>query len=318
MNVLTASRLPLPLWRKGKVREVYEVDDARLLLVASDRVSAFDVVMAEPVPMKGRVLTQLSAFWFQTLGHLGPHHFLTADTADIVAEVPRLAGCEEEIRGRAMLVRRTTPIAFECVVRGYLSGSAWQEYRRSGTLAGARLPPGLQESGRFPAPIFSPATKAESGHDENVTEATMAQALGIERTAALKARSLALFEAGGAHAERHGIIIADTKFEFGIDAGGAVVLIDEVLTPDSSRFWPADRYSPGSAQPSFDKQPLRDYLAGLRARGAWNGDAPPPPLPEEVISATSARYVEAYRRITGEEIASAPSGPRNDRGGSVS
>ena len=302
MTVLTASGLPLPLWRRGKVREVYEVDQARLLLVASDRVSAFDVVMAEPVPRKGTVLTQLSAFWFRHFGELGPHHFLTADPDEIIREVPALAAHREDIAGRAMLVRRAAPVAFECVIRGYISGSAWKEYQESGTLAGAPLPVGLSESARFPAPIFSPATKAESGHDENVTEAVMAAALGESRTAELKARSLALFAAGSAHAETRGIIIADTKFEFGVSADGDLVLIDEVMTPDSSRFWPADRYAPGRTQPSFDKQPLRDYLTGIRRQGRWNGEAPPPPLPAEVVAATTERYLEAYRMITGSPL----------------
>jgi phosphoribosylaminoimidazole-succinocarboxamide synthase len=302
MTVITASRLPLPLWRRGKVREVYEVDAGRLLLVASDRVSAFDIVMTEPVPRKGAVLTQLSAFWFQKLGHLGPHHFLTADPDDIIREVPTLAGHRAEIAGRAMLVRRAAPVPFECVIRGYISGSAWKEYRDGGTLAGERMPAGLLESARFPTPIFSPATKAESGHDENVTEGTMAAALGAGPTAELKARSLALFRAGSAHAETRGIIIADTKFEFGVTGAGTPVLIDEVMTPDSSRFWPADRYTPGQTQPSFDKQPLRDYLSGLRREGRWNGEAPPPPLPPEVVAATSDRYLEAYRLLTGSPL----------------
>ncbi|MGH7560089.1 MAG: phosphoribosylaminoimidazolesuccinocarboxamide synthase [Gemmatimonadales bacterium] len=302
MTVMVASRLPLPLWRRGKVREVYEVDQAHLLLVASDRVSAFDVVMAEPVPRKGRVLTQLSAFWGRRLGHLGPHHFLTADTDEILGRIPALRGHREAIAGRATLVRRTEPVAFECVVRGYLSGSAWREYRETGTLAGERLPPGLGESDRFPHPIFSPATKAESGHDENVTFDTMRAALGDRLSEELRGRSLALFAAGGAHAESRGIIIADTKFEFGIGGAGELVLIDEVLTPDSSRFWPSDGYRPGRPQPSFDKQPLRDFLARLRAEGRWNGEAPPPALPADVVSATTARYVEAYRLITGSEL----------------
>lgn len=302
MTVLVASRLPLPLLRKGKVREVYEVDAGRLLLVASDRVSAFDVVMAEPVPRKGAVLTQLSAFWFRMFRSLGPSHYLTADADEIVKEVPKLSAHREEISGRAMLVTRAEPVPFECVIRGYISGSAWKEYAASGTLAGEALPAGLLESSRFPAPRFSPATKAETGHDENVTEATMAGALGAERTGELKARSLAIFAAGESHAERRGIIIADTKFEFGIDANGRVVLIDEVMTPDSSRFWPADRYMPGKTQPSFDKQPLRDYLSGLKAQGKWNMEAPPPPLPDEVVQATSARYLEAYRLITGTPL----------------
>ena len=303
MTVLAASRLPLPLWRRGKVREVYEVDAERLLLVASDRVSAFDVVLAEPVPWKGAVLTQLSAFWFRSLGRFGPHHFLSADADEIIAELPALGGHRDELFGRAMLVRRTAPVAFECVVRGYLAGSAWQEYRRGGTLAGETLPAGLTESARFASPLFSPATKAEQGHDENVTETALQAALGPQRAGELRERSLALFAAGSAHAERHGIIIADTKFEFGSGPDGELLLIDEVLTPDSSRFWPADRYAPGRSQPSFDKQPLRDYLAGLRSEGRWNGDAPPPPLPAEVVAATSTRYLEAYRLLTGQALA---------------
>ena len=302
MTVVTASRLPLPLWRRGKVREVYEVDDARLLLVASDRVSAFDVVMAEPVPHKGQVLTQITVAWLERLGSLGPHHLLTADADDILREVPTLRGSRHDIAGRAMLVRRTAPVAFECVVRGYLSGSAWQEYRHSGTLAGEPLPAGLIEADRFPAPVFSPATKAESGHDENVTRGDMARALGAERTEELMARSLALYEAGREYAETRGIIIADTKFEFGVDGAGTLRLIDEVMTPDSSRFWPRAGYQPGKTQPSFDKQPLRDYLAGLRSEGRWDGNAPPPPLPPDVVAATSARYLEAFRLLTGASL----------------
>ena len=305
-QVLTQSKLPLPLVRRGKVREVYEVDADRLLLVASDRVSAFDVVMHEPVPWKGAVLTQLSAFWFRTLAALGPHHFLSADAAEIVAELPALREHRAVIAGRAMLVRRTDPVLFECVVRGYLSGSAWKEYRETGTLAGERLPPGLVESSRFERPIFSPATKAETGHDENVTETTLRKALGERRAAALRDRSIALYRAGAAHAEARGIIVADTKFEFGVGAGDELVLIDEVLTPDSSRFWPLNRYAPGRSQPSFDKQPLRDHLDGLRREGRWNGEAPPPHLPEEVVAATSARYLEAYRVLTGSALPGAP------------
>jgi phosphoribosylaminoimidazole-succinocarboxamide synthase len=244
------------------------------------------------------VLTQLSAFWFRRLGQLGPHHFLTADVDEILAELPRLQTHRDEMAGRSMLVRRTKPVAFECVVRGHLAGSAWQEYQRSGTLAGEALPPGLVESAPLQEPIFSPATKAESGHDENVPASAVALVLGSGRTEELRRRSLCLFHAGRLHAEQRGIIIADTKFEFGLDGSGHPVLIDELLTPDSSRFWPADRYAPGRSQPSFDKQPLRDYLAGLRSEGRWNGNAPAPPLPEEVVSATSARYLEAFRRLT--------------------
>ena len=299
---LTESRLPLPLLRRGKVREVYEVDAGHLLLVASDRVSAFDVVMREPVPRKGAVLTQVSAFWFERLASVVPSHYVTARTDEILARVPALAGRGAEIAGRAMLVRRTVPVTFECVVRGYLSGSAWAEYRREGTLAGERLPAGLRESDRLEPPLFSPATKAESGHDENVTFDVMATAIGRELTTRLRDASFAVYRAGRDHAASRGIIIADTKFEFGTTPDGALLLIDEVMTPDSSRFWPADRYTPGSTQPSFDKQPLRDYLAGLRSAGRWNGEAPPPPLPPEVVDATSRRYLEAYRLLTGREL----------------
>jgi phosphoribosylaminoimidazole-succinocarboxamide synthase len=299
---LTESRLPLPLLRRGKVREVYEVDADHLLLVASDRVSAFDIVMREPIPRKGAVLTQISAFWFERLAGVVPSHFVSASTGEILERLPALRSRAEEIEGRSMLVRRTRPVPFECVVRGYLSGSAWVEYRTSGTLAGESLPAGLTESARLEPPLFSPATKAESGHDLNVTLETMAAELGRELTTRLRDASFAVYRAGRDHAAARGIIIADTKFEFGMEDDGTLLLIDEVMTPDSSRFWPADRYRPGGPQPSFDKQPLRDYLAALRSEGRWNGEAPPPPLPEEVVDATSRRYLEAYRLITGREL----------------
>jgi phosphoribosylaminoimidazole-succinocarboxamide synthase len=299
---LTESRLPLPLLRRGKVREVYEVDADHLLLVASDRVSAFDIVMREPIPRKGAVLTQISAFWFERLAGVVPSHFVSASTGEILDRLPALRNRAEEIEGRSMLVRRTRPVPFECVVRGYLSGSAWVEYRTSGTLAGESLPGGLTESARLEPPLFSPATKAESGHDLNVTLETMAAELGRELTTRLRDASFAVYRAGRDHAAARGIIIADTKFEFGTEDDGTLLLIDEVMTPDSSRFWPADRYRPGGPQPSFDKQPLRDYLAALRSEGGWNGEAPPPPLPEEVVDATSRRYLEAYRLITGREL----------------
>jgi phosphoribosylaminoimidazole-succinocarboxamide synthase len=299
---LRESALPLPLLRRGKVREVYELGPSELLLVASDRVSAFDIVMQEAVPLKGAVLTQVSAFWFRRLASVAPSHFITADASEIVARHPMLAPHREVLRGRATLVRRTTPVAFECVVRGYLSGSAWQEYARAGTLAGEALAPGLVESDRLDPPLFSPATKAESGHDVNVTFGQMSEALGHPLADELRRLSFAIYTAGRDHAARHGIIIADTKFEFGHAEDGTLLLIDEVMTPDSSRFWPADRYAPGRSQPSFDKQPLRDYLADLRRAGRWNGEAPPPPLPDEVIEATSARYLEAYRLLTGAAL----------------
>ena len=301
-QAMAESRLPLPLLRQGKVREVYEVDPEHLLLVASDRVSAFDVVMNEPVPRKGAVLTQLSAFWFERLASVFPSHYLTARTPEIIQHVPGLDGYESEIAGRAMLVRRAAPVPFECVVRGYLSGSAWAEYRARGTLAGEPLPAGLAESSRLDPPLFSPATKAETGHDTNVTFETVAGALGRTLAERLRAASFAIYQAGRAHAADHGIIIADTKFEFGTDAGGTLRLIDELLTPDSSRFWPADRYAPGGTQPSFDKQPLRDYLASIKTAGRWNGEAPPPPLPDEVVDATSRRYLEAFRLLTGRDL----------------
>jgi phosphoribosylaminoimidazole-succinocarboxamide synthase len=299
---LVQSRLPLPLFRRGKVREVYEVDADHLLLVASDRVSAFDVVLREPVPRKGAVLTQISAFWFERLANVFPSHYITARTSEILEQVPGLVGMQREIAGRSMLVRRAPPVPFECVVRGYLSGSAWAEYREQGTLAGEQLPPGLVESARLDPPLFSPATKAEAGHDINVSFTTMAEAIGLPLAARLRDASFAIYQAGRDHATRRGIIIADTKFEFGIDSSGTLRLIDELLTPDSSRFWPSDRYEPEQAQPSFDKQPLRDYLASLKAGGRWNGEAPPPPLPAEVVEATSRRYLDAYRMLTGGEL----------------
>ena len=301
-GVLVQSTLPLPLLRRGKVREVYEVDERTLLLVASDRVSAFDVVMREAVPYKGAVLTQMSAFWFDRLQSVMPHHCLTADVEEIVSRVPTLASHRDELRGRAMLTRRATPVPFECVVRGYISGSAWAEYKQSSTLAGEAMPKGLVESARLDRPIFSPATKAEQGHDENVTFEHVTRALGRNPAERLRAASLGLYEAGRAYAADRGIIIADTKFEFGTTPDGVLIVIDEILTPDSSRFWPADRYQAGRSQPSFDKQPLRDYLADLKKQGKWNGEAPPPPLPPDVVRATSERYRDAYRRITGTEL----------------
>jgi phosphoribosylaminoimidazole-succinocarboxamide synthase len=305
MTLLAESLLPLPLLRRGKVREVYEVDARHLLLVASDRVSAFDVVLREPIPHKGAVLTQISAFWFERLANVFPSHFITADVARIVDRVPSLRAHAGQMAGRVMLVQRTEPVLFECVVRGYLTGSAWAEYKKTGTLAGEALQPGLRESDRLDPPLFSPATKADTGHDENVTFDRVAAGLGPALAGRVRDASFALYQAGRDHAATRGIIIADTKFEFGTDLDGTVRLIDEVLTPDSSRFWPADRYQPGRTQPSFDKQPLRDYLSEFRGDGRWNGEAPPPSLPPEVVEATSLRYLEAYRRLTGRELGAA-------------
>jgi len=304
-TALRESTLPLPLLRRGKVREMYDVDADTLLMVASDRVSAFDVVMNEAVPHKGAVLTQMSAFWLKKLDKVIPNHMITADAGEIIKKVPALAAHRAVIAGRAMLVKRTTPVSFECVVRGYLSGSAWAEYQKSGTLAGEPLASGLIESDRLDPPIFSPATKAETGHDENVTFTHVVDALGRVMGERLKRASLSLYDAGRAYAAERGIIIADTKFEFGTTTDGTLLLIDEVLTPDSSRFWPADRYTPGKSQPSFDKQPLRDYLAGIKKQGKWNGEAPPPALPKEVVQATSERYREAYLLVTGHALETA-------------
>jgi phosphoribosylaminoimidazole-succinocarboxamide synthase len=303
MTVLVReSALPLALHRRGKVREVYEADPEHLLLVASDRVSAFDVVMQEPVPCKGAVLTQLSAFWFARLAGTVPHHCVSADADQIVERLPALASHRDLLRGRAMLVRRTRPVPFECVVRGYLSGSAWAEYRKRGTLAGEPLPTGLVESAKLDPPIFSPATKADTGHDENVTFSRMSAALGPDLAERLRRLSLQIYQEGRAFAATRGIIIADTKFEFGETRDGTLMLIDEVLTPDSSRFWPVDEYQPGRSQPSLDKQPLRDYLDQIRRDGGWNGDPPPPPLPAMVVQAMTDRYLECYRRLTGTEL----------------
>lgn len=306
--LMQASALPLTPFRRGKVRDVYEVDADRLLIVATDRVSAFDVVMGETIPQKGAVLTQITAWWLRQLEHKVDHHMLSANTAEIVREVPILRDHEQELRGRAMLSRRTTVFPIECVVRGYLSGSAWKEYRERGTLAGEALAKGLRESDRLEPPIFSPATKADEGHDENITIDRMRALIGESAAAELERLSREIYESGRAIAAKRGIIIADTKFEFGNtrstggEGGEKVILVDEVLTPDSSRFWPADSYEPGHGQPSFDKQPLRDYLDAEKRAGRWDGNYPPPPLPKDVIDATSERYLDIYRRLTGHSL----------------
>jgi phosphoribosylaminoimidazole-succinocarboxamide synthase len=302
MLLMTTSDLPLKRIARGKVRDVYEVDADRLLLVATDRVSAYDVVMAEPIPMKGAVLTQTSAWWFRRLAGVVAHHMISADAGEIAAAVPVLNAHRAEIAGRAMLCRRGTVFPIECVIRGYLSGSAWREYAKAGTLAGEKLAADLKESGRLDPPIFSPATKAESGHDENITVGQMTEVLGAEVTTELERLTRTVYTMGRDVALKQGIIIADTKFEFGRTKSGEILLIDEVMTPDSSRFWPADGYQAGRPQPSFDKQPLRDWLDVERHAGRWNGEAPAPPLPAEVVDATSKRYLEAYRRLTGSDL----------------
>jgi phosphoribosylaminoimidazole-succinocarboxamide synthase len=302
MNTMLASDLPLQRIGRGKVRDIYAVGDDRLLLVTTDRISAFDVVMAETIPMKGAVLTQISSWWFERLEGVVPHHMISADADTIISEVPALKGYRADLAGRAMLCRRTAVFPIECVIRGYLSGSAWKEYAQQGTLAGEKLPPGLLESAKLEPAIFSPATKAETGHDENITVARMRAVVGDEVAYELESMARAVYTLGEKISREQGIIIADTKFEFGRDRDGRIILIDEVMTPDSSRFWAADAYKPGQPQPSFDKQPLRDYLDAERRAGRWNGDAPPPPLPASVVDATSKRYLEAYRRVTGGEL----------------
>jgi phosphoribosylaminoimidazole-succinocarboxamide synthase len=288
---LTESTIPgLTLLHRGKVRETYAVGDDRLLLVATDRLSAFDVVFDQPIPDKGRLLTALSAFWFTELRSLGPTHFLSTD-ADQLPPAARGA----ELAGRVTLARRARRIDAECVVRGYLAGSGWAEYRGSGEVGGHRLPAGLREADRLPGPIFTPSTKAEVGHDENITRERLAEMVGGELARELEERSLALYRAGAERAAEVGLILADTKFEFGwID--GEVALIDELLTPDSSRFWDAALYEPGASPPSFDKQYVRDFVAG----SGWNREPPAPRLPDEVIAGTRERYATAYERLTGE------------------
>jgi phosphoribosylaminoimidazole-succinocarboxamide synthase len=299
---MRASDLPLPRIGRGKVRDIYAVGDDRVLLVTTDRISAFDVVMAETIPMKGAVLTQMSAFWFNELEGVVPHHMISADADEIIRAVPTLKNHRADILGRAMLCRRTTVFPIECVIRGYLSGSAWKEYVAQGTLAGEKLPTGLVESAKLEPAIFSPATKAETGHDENITIARMREVVGDEVAYTLESVTRAIYTLGETLARDQGIIIADTKFEFGREPDGRIILIDEVMTPDSSRFWAVDAYKPGQPQPSFDKQPLRDHLDAERRAGRWNGDAPPPPLPASVVDATSMRYLDAYRRITGADL----------------
>ncbi len=281
-----------PLVNRGKVRDIYAVDDDRLLMVTSDRISAFDVVLPNPIPDKGRVLTGLSLFWFERTKEIVPNHL---ETADVDRFPERFAEHRDELAGRAMLVRRAEMFPIECVARGYLSGSGWKEYRRDGTVCGIRLPDGLVESDRLPEPIFTPATKAVTGHDENISIERAAEIVGEGLVQRLKELTLRIYEVGAELARERGVILADTKFEFGF-IDGEIALCDEVLTPDSSRFWPADEYRPGTAQPSFDKQYVRDWLDA----SGWDHEPPPPELPHDVIEQTAARYREAYERITGE------------------
>ena len=309
--------LPFPLVARGKVRDVYDVGGDRLLIVATDRISAYDVVLPRAIPDKGMVLTQVTAWWLTRLAAAQPHHLIACDVDSIVAALPGLAPHRDQVARRSMLVRRTTPVPVECVVRGYISGSAWREYRESGTLAGERLETGLTESARLSEPIFSPATKAERGaHDENITFADVEIQLGGALARELRDRSIQLYLQGAEIAHRAGIVVADTKFEFGVAQNGELLLIDEVLTPDSSRFWPADTYAPGRAQPSLDKQPVRDWLDSLG--DAWDRRPPAPIPPDEVVRATTARYRELFERLTGTEpeaFADQPIGPAITSGG---
>jgi phosphoribosylaminoimidazole-succinocarboxamide synthase len=304
--VLETSFATLTLHRRGKVRDVYEVDDDHLLVVATDRISAFDYVLGSGIPDKGKVLTQLSAFWFEMLS--GPagveglsHHLVSTDPREYPAALKPYA---DTLRGRSMLVRRTDPVQVECVARGYISGSGWKDYQATGEICGVPLPKGLRESDRLPSPIFTPATKAASGHDENISEQAAGDLIGHDLLAKLKSLTLDIYARGSAHAASRGIMLADTKFEFGLverggeDGGQEIILIDEVMTPDSSRFWPADAYAPGGAQPSFDKQFVRDYLESIK----WNKQPPVPSLPDEVVERTRAKYLDAFRRLTGSEL----------------
>jgi phosphoribosylaminoimidazole-succinocarboxamide synthase len=281
--------------RQGKVRDIFDLGDS-LLMVATDRISAFDYVLGSGIPEKGKVLTQLSAFWFDKTAHIVPNHVLTTDVRAYPHELREHQGV---LAGRSMLVRKTNPVPIECVARGYLSGSGWKEYQAGGAVCGIALPPGLRESDRLPEPIFTPATKATSGHDINISEAEAGRIIGETLVRRLRELTIALYQFGAAHAEARGIILADTKFEFGLGSQSEIILIDEVLTPDSSRYWPQNQYAPGGPQPSFDKQYVRDYLEQIH----WNKQPPVPALPEEVVMRTREKYIEAYRRLTGKELA---------------
>ena len=292
-QALLQSDLPFPA-RRGKVRDVYDLGE-RLLIVATDRISAFDCVMPNGIPDKGRILTALSLFWFDKLAGRFENHLLESDVSHYPTELRRF---EPQLRGRSMLVRKARVIPIECVARGYLAGSGWKEYRQTGTVCGVRLPPGLRQCDRLPEPIFTPATKEESGHDVNIDFAEAARRVGANVAESLRSRTLEIYRGAAAYAESRGVIIADTKFEFGQLPDGWLILVDEVLTPDSSRFWPADEYQPGRDQPSFDKQFVRNYLEGLD----WDKTPPAPPLPPDVVEGTRQRYLEAYEKLTGRKL----------------
>ena len=293
-TVLETSIDELPLIHRGKVRDIYQVTDNELLMVATDRLSAFDCVLPTPIPHKGAVLTQLSAFWFRKFDDVVDHHFLTAD----FNEMPEAVRAHEELRGRSMLVKKASVFPVECVVRGYLEGSGWKDYKAGRILCGHALPPGLKHCDKLLMPLFTPATKAVSGHDDNITQVEFMQLVGHDIAALLKSTSKDLYKRAGEYALSRGIIIADTKFEFGQDDDGNIMIVDEMLTPDSSRFWDAEMYEPGHPQASFDKQFVREYLETLD----WDKTPPAPALPPEIVEATSQRYLEAYRLLTGQEL----------------
>ncbi len=294
-TLLQTSLSDLKLLRRGKVRDVYAVDDDSLLIVATDRISAFDCILPTPIERKGEVLTALSEFWFEQLKDVVANHLIESD---VDAMPPMVQQHAQTLRGRSMLVRRAEVFPVECVVRGYLVGSGWKDYKRTGSVCGHKLPEGLVESAKLPEAIFTPSTKAEEGHDENITEDQVREIIGDEKTALLRDTSLRLYREAEDYARQRGIIIADTKFEFGLGKDEQLLLVDEVLTPDSSRFWPADEYQAGRSQPSFDKQFVRDYLETLD----WDKKPPAPPIPNEIAAATTARYLEAYRLLTGKEL----------------
>ena len=293
MGTITELNLPFKEFKKGKVRDIYEVDD-NLLLIVTDRISAFDWVLPEAIPNKGICLTQISAFWFDYFKDIIPNHMISADISDFPSELQEYA---DQLYGRSMLVKKAEVLPIECIVRGYISGSAWRSYKKDNTVCGMKLPSGMQESEQFDEPLFTPSTKAETGHDENISYEEMENIIGADDAAKLKELSLKIYKTAAEYARKKGIIIADTKFEFG-KIGDQIIIVDELLTPDSSRFWPADEYQPGKGQPSFDKQYVRDYLSTTD----WDKNSDPPHLPNEVILGTEKRYLEAYEKLTGKKL----------------
>ncbi|MFA5335615.1 MAG: phosphoribosylaminoimidazolesuccinocarboxamide synthase [Candidatus Omnitrophota bacterium] len=292
--ILVTEGVPLKFYKRGKVRDIYELD-GKLLIVATDRISCFDVVLQEGIPFKGKVLTQISSFWFSLLKDITENHVVTFDMDSLR---DKLGDSTDMLRNRSMLVKRTRPLPIECIVRGYLSGSGWKEYKENGEICGIKLPRGLKESDQLPEPLFTPSTKEDIGHDINMTEIGARKKLGDRLYEMVKCKAIAIYNKAAAHADSKGIIIADTKFEFGVTEEGKTILIDEVLTPDSSRFWPKEKYKPGGPQTSFDKQFVRDYLEGLD----WGKTPPAPNLPEEIIKKTSKKYLEALKKLTGKEL----------------